>query len=430
VRVLLVNYRYFVSGGPERYMFGVSDLLERAGHEVVPFSIRYRQNRPSEWSSYFADPVGDDCEVYFRDERLSAGTIATGLRRSFYASDVHHRLSELLQVARPDVALVQHYLRKLSPSVLVALREAGVPIVVRLSDFAMVCPEAHLLRDGRVCRECLDHSLLRCVRHRCVQGSAGVSAVASLAMWYAAARRYFDLIDYFVAPSRIMKDSMIDGGFDGDRIVVVPTFVNSSTTGPSRTRHGQVAFVGRISPEKGLHVLIDACHRLLKLPGYEDVKLVVAGNGEGGYAAAVQARASTLPSHIHLLGELDETRVRALLSESAVSVVPSLWYENLPNVMLESLAVGTPVIASDLGSMRDALEGTGAGLLFRCGDSANLARVLGSVLGDAGRLHEMGSAAQRLAETRYSPQAHMAGLLRVLGLARRAGGVSGRPEGS
>ena len=73
-------------------------------------------------------------------------------------------------------------------------------------------------------------------------------------------------------------------------------------------------------------------------------------------------------------GHLDEAAVMELLQSSLVSVVPSLWYENMPNSMLESFACGTPVIASDLGSMHDMLCGTQAGLLFRPGDPAARAR--------------------------------------------------------
>ena len=78
-----------------------------------------------------------------------------------------------------------HYLRKLSPAVLAALHDGGVPIVVRFSDFAMVCPQAHLVRDDRVCERCVGHSLWPSVRYRCVQGSAAASAVNALSMTWA-----------------------------------------------------------------------------------------------------------------------------------------------------------------------------------------------------------------------------------------------------
>ena len=80
------------------------------------------------------------------------------------------------------MAYVLHYMRKLSPAVLTALHEAGVPTVVRFSDFAMVCPQAHLVRNDRICELCVRRGPWPSVPFRCVQGSLGASAVNAAAM--------------------------------------------------------------------------------------------------------------------------------------------------------------------------------------------------------------------------------------------------------
>ena len=103
-----------------------------------------------------------------------------------------------------------------------------------------------------------------------------------------------------------------------------------------------------------------------------------------------------------------------LLQSSLLSVVPSLWYENTPNSLLESLACGTPVIASDLGSMHDIMTGTGAGLLCRPGDADALAEALRQALSDAPALEAMGCRARELAGTRHSPETHADGLVELL----------------
>jgi glycosyltransferase involved in cell wall biosynthesis len=116
--------------------------------------------------------------------------------------------------------------------------------------------------------------------------------------------------------------------------------------------------------------------------------------------------------------------VRRLLSGAQLSVVPSLWYENLPNALLESLAAGTPVAASDLGSMAEVLRGTDAGFLFRPGDPGDLAKGLVSLLLRPDTLTRMSMSAVALAESRYSPERHLRGLLRVLETARETGANS------
>jgi glycosyltransferase involved in cell wall biosynthesis len=415
MRVLIVNYRYFESGGPERYMFGVTDLLEKAGHEVIPFSVRYARNRETPWSKHFVEPIAGEDEVYYNDHSWSIGTVRRGLQRAFYAPDVYASVSELVAASKPDVALVLHYLRKLSPSVLVALKRSGIPTVVRLSDFAMICPQAHLLRQGQICRSCLTHGLMSSVWYRCVQGSLGASAVTCASMWYAKWRGYFDLIDHFISPSETLRQQMIDGGYDGSRIQVLPTFVDSDRFGPvGEVRKRRIVYVGRLTPEKGASVLVDAYERLIRREGLADVELVVTGRCEDPYATELRSRATRVSSLVTFVGQVDADAIRELLSSSVVSVVPSVWYENVPNSMLESFAAGTPVVASDLGAMSEMLRSTEAGVLFRAGDPADLAAALELVLTQPDRWTRMSEAATALALNRYSPQAHLAGLLEIL----------------
>ena len=417
MKIVLINYRYFVSGGPERYMFALADLLEQAGHQVVPFSVGYALNRQTPWSPYFAAPIAGDDEVYFRNHTWSPRSVARGLQRAFYAPDVYENLRRLVDVAAPDVAFVQHYLRKLSPSVLVALKDAGVPIVVRLSDYGMVCPEAHLLRRGRVCRLCIERGLWSSITHRCVQDSYLVSAVACASLAFAKWRRYFDLVDYFVSPSATLRDEMVLAGYDPCRIVVLPTFVAADAQ-PLATRSRSIVYVGRISPEKGIDVLVDAYERMTRHPDLADIELIVAGEGGTAYSQRVVDRAQRTSPGIRFLGGIDGHAVRKLLASALISVVPSLSLENLPNALLESLAVGTPVIASDLGSMHEVLWNTGAGVLFPPGDSEKLAEHLTAALRSPDKLAEMGASARLLAKTRYEPQLHLKGLTDLLRMAQ------------
>lgn len=425
MRVLVVNYRYFVSGGPERYLFGLTRLLEEAGHEVVPFSVRYRENVASPWSRYFVRPIAGDDEVYFRQHSWSPVTVWRALERAFYSREVYVALRRLVEDTRPDVALVMHYLRKLSPAVLVALRDAGVPTVVRLSDFQMVCPEGHMTRDGRICEECVGHSLWPSVRYRCVHGSWGASLVNALAMGNARARHYFDAVDRFVAPSSVMREKMLEGGFGARRVVHLPTFVSSEPpAGVDRLR--RICYVGRIEPTKGVGDLIEAFEMLVRKPQFHDLELLIVGDDTTPEAQRLKYTIQRQRRRgVTFAGERDQADVMGLLSSSLASVIPSTWHENLPNTLLESLVCGTPVIGSGVSSIVEALQGTDAGELFRPGDPADLARVLADILNDEGRLTVMSAAARRLATERYAPASHLSALLHlfdeVLSQARAGG---------
>lgn len=411
MRVCLIHYRYFVSSGPERYMFGISDLLREQGHEVVPFSVRYRQNEPTPWARYFVPPIAGDDEIVFRQHSWSPASVRRALSRAFYSPEVYAALSALLRDARPDVALVLCYIRKLSPAVLTALHDHGVPIAVRFSDFAMVCPQPHMIRDDRVCELCVTRGLWPSVRYRCVQGSLGASAVNALAMTWGRRRGFFDLVDAFIAPSEIMRRKMIEGGLPAAKLHHLPTFVRAQTPRAFAARLRRIAFVGRVQPIKGLDVLLDALEIVRRRGAADDMQVVIAGDTATPAGDALRARLAARPlPGVTLAGQLDEQGVLELLQSSQLSVVPSLWYENTPNALLESLACGTPVLASDLGSLHDLLEGTGAGVLFPPGDASALAAALETTLTGAD-LPDMGRRAHALAVERHSPAVHLDALL-------------------
>ena len=414
MKICVVNYRYFVSSGPERYMFAVKALLEARGHEVVPFSVRYRQNEPSPWERYFVPPIAGDDQILFRQHSWSASSVRRALARAFYSREVYDALSAELRDARPDVAYVLHYMRKLSPAVLAALRDHGVPIVVRFSDFAMVCPQQHLVRDGRVCELCIGRRPWPSVRYRCVQGSLGASAVNLAAMEYARQRGFFDLVDTFVAPSEIMRQKMVEGGLPAAKIKTLATFVKPRPQRRCTLRKRRLCYVGRIDKVKGIEVLLDAVELLHRDGFARDVEVVIAGDASSPTGDAIRARLRERPiPGVTLPGQLDEDAVIELFESSLASVVPSLWYENMPNSLLESLSCGTPVIASDLGSMHDIIHDTGAGLLFPVGDAAALAEALKTALAEP-CAETMGERAEELVKERHDPDRHVDALIDLL----------------
>jgi len=428
VRVLLVNYRYFVSGGPERYLFGVTELLEQAGHEVVPFSVRYSLNEPTEWADYFVSPIGSEDELRFADHERSFKTSVKAVTRAFYSAEVYRATKRIIEAARPDVAYVLHYLRKMGPAVLSALKDAGVPTVVRFSDFGMICPNAHFLRDGAVCELCADGALMPSVKHRCVQGSLGASAVNALATRAHRMTRVFDSIDTFVCPTEIMATKMQAAGQFRSRFIVLPTFTTAPATAvsdaaPERPADGvrSVCYIGRLNPEKGVGVLIDAANALAEGMG-DRIRIDLVGTGPDAYAQSLRDRLTPEAARIvRFLGKLDKAGVEAVLRASDLSIVPSVWYENMPNSLLESWAVGTPVVASDIGSLHDMVAGSGAGELFETGSAESLALTVERLLAEPGRLVMMSERARALAATTYAPKTHLEGLVDVLEGARSRG---------
>jgi glycosyltransferase involved in cell wall biosynthesis len=418
MRILLANYRYFVSGGPERYMFNVSEELEARGHEVIPFSIDYERNVSSSYARYFVDPLGARDEVYLKDQRSTPKTVLKTLSRVFYAPDVELAVQKLVRETQPDVAYVLHYLRKLSPSLLVGLKRAGLPIVVRLSDYMMLCPEAHFLRDSLPCQLCMGGNLLPSIRYRCVKGSLAVSVVNAGATWVHRMRGYFDLIDIFVVTNPFMMRMMLSSGYPENRLRLIPTFVNTDVFHPvpPEDKEDFVAFVGRLEFIKGVHVLIEAVALLQQTR--PDVKWVfkLAGSGDDRYVESLKQRVETLgvDDVVQFVGRLDERALVDFIGRARLQVVPSLWYENLPNSLLESFACGTPVLASALGSLNDTVVDGMTGFHFMAGDSRDLAEKLAQIWDRSAELTIMSQHAREVAEVQYSSKVHLGALEKLL----------------
>ena len=414
MRILLTNYRYFVSGGPERYMFNVTDALAARGHEVIPFSVKYARNKPTPYASYFVEPIGRDDEVTFREQRFAPRTLWRTWARLFYAPDVEHAVSRLLSDTRPQVAYVLHYLRKLSPSLLVGLKKARLPIVIRLTDYTMLCPEEHCLRNETPCELCVRGDLRPSVRYRCVQHSTAASLLNMLASWYHRFRRYFDLIDVFVTTNNFMYDMMASAGFSKKRLRYIPTFVSGQLfrTVSDSAKDRYIVYAGRLEALKGLQVLVNAIGLLSRLRPDLRPWLKIVGSGDADYVALLKQRVQQegLQTSVDFVGELKSEELSGLLARAQLSVVPSLWYENLPNSILESYACGTPVLASDIGSLSGCVWNGETGYLFRPNDAQNLAERIAFCMDNPMQVAGMSRRARQVAETIYAPESHVAAL--------------------
>ena len=410
MRILLANYRYLVYGGPERYMFRVNDVLTGRGHQVFPFSIKYNQNMPSPFSKYFVHPLGREDEITFREHGLRITTIVRTLNRLFYAKDVERAVLKLAHDTKPEIAYILHYLRKLSPSLLVGLKKAGVPIVVRLSDYGMLCPEFHFLRNEAPCDLCRDGNIRPSVLNHCVQGSYVASFINYLATSFHRYRKYFDLIDVFVTTNEFMYEVMCAAHYPESRLRYIPTFIEDTIFNcrPDASKGDYIIFNGRVEYIKGVHILLDAYAMLRRKRPNLRTRLKILGNGDKSYIVALsdQVRKYGIEEFVQFLGFLDSSDVASNLRGARLSVVPSICYENLPNALLESMACGTPVLASNLGSLSNAVEDGKTGLLFEPLDCNDLADKLEFCLDRQELLCEMSSQAAKISKIKYSQAKH------------------------
>lgn len=408
MRILLANYRYFVSSGPERYLFNVKDLLESRSHEVIPFSVKYCNNLESNYSRYFVSPIGNDKQVYFSQQSKDIRTIYKTLSRNFYSKEVEKAVISLIDDRNPQISYVLKYLRKLSPSLLVGLKKRGIPIVVRISDYEMVCPQGHCTLNDNPCELCLNGNLINSIKNKCVKNSYIVSLVNYLSNSLHRYKKYYDLIDKYILTNRFMYNIMINAGYDKHKLVVIPTFTNIELFKHNKNiNRDYVFYSGRLEHLKGLHVLLKSIVILNK--SGTQIKLKVAGTGEKQYIDYCKSILSEggVSDCVDFLGMVDSEQLASLYDGAKLSIVPSLWYENLPNSILESYASGVPVVASSLGSLSDTIIENKTGKLFEANNPTDLASKLVLLLSNIEMLDQMSNYARAIAVKKYSPTAHI-----------------------
>jgi len=388
---------------------------------VLAIHNAYASDTPSGENLSFAAEVallrarGHDVGTYVRSNDEIAGLSARErLRlpwRAIHNAAAARDVAAAIRAHRPDVAHVQNTFPLISPAVLGACRSAGVPVVLALRNYRLICPAATCFRDGRVCEDCVGKAVAwPGLVHGCYHGSAAQTAgIAVLLAWHRLAGTWLRDVDVFVTPSAFARDRLAAGGLPGDRIAVKPNFLEEDPG--ERTAPGMGAvFVGRLAEEKGTDTLLEAWARL----GGQATLTVV---GDGPDRQRLESR--RVPG-VTFAGRLDRAGVLAAIKAAAVLIFPSRWYETFGRVTMEAFACGVPVIASQLGALAEAVEDGRTGLLFEPGDAAHLAERAAWLLGHPDEAAGMGRAARAAFLERYTADRNYALLTGLYDRARAA----------
>jgi len=415
MKLILVNYRYFISGGPERYLFNLKSLLEENKHIVIPFSVKHPKNVYSEFSSFFLSSIASsNSEVYFEDIKKDPLTIIKLFDRTFYSIEAMIKIKNLIRHTHPDIAYLLHFLRWISPSIVDSFRIFNIPVVARVSDFSYICPQGHLLRNGKICELCAKGNYWYSVKYRCLQNSSIISSINFFSTLLHNTMGMFEKIDAIVCPSRFTLEKLKEGGFPAGKLFHIPTFAKVHDYVPNYNVGDYILYFGRFSKEKGADVLIDSFIKLKGKQKFNSLKLVLLGyNFEREFNEVKGRILSEKIKDLVAIAGVEGEELKQVIRNSIFTIVPSIWYDNLPNSILESYASGKPVIASNLGSFPEIVEQDVTGLLFEPGNSDDLAHKMEYLLDNRDKIMEMGKKAREKVETEFSPQRHYDSLIKL-----------------
>ena len=373
LKILVAHNSYRQRGGEDAVVDAEVALLRSCGHEV----IEYRRDNTAIPSGY----------------RLGL------LRQTLWSQSVADEVSGMIHDVSPHLVHIHNTFPLLSPAIYWAAASAHVPVVQTLHNFRLLCAQATFLREGEVCEDCLGKLPWRGVLRKCYRNSA-VQSTALVAMLglHRTIGTYRNKVNRYIVLSQFSKRKFVEGGLPAQKISVKPNFVD--TPPPGKVRRAGGLYVGRLSPEKGLHVLVAA---LRALP---DLTLDVIGTGP-------QLSAFKGNSQIRLLGQQDSESVLQKMAESDFLVMPSICYEQFPRTLVEAFACGLPVIASRLGPLAELVEDGQTGLLFEAGSTRELAEKIGFAASNPNVMREMGRNARAEYEVKYTPQRNYQQLMEI-----------------
>jgi len=425
MRVIQVNKFHYVKGGAERYYLDLSDALRRRGVAVRHLAMEHPRNRPAQDGDAF---VG---EVDYRGSLNPLQKIRHGLR-SIHNREAARQAMATARGERPVVAHLHNIYHQLSPSVVLAFARAGVPMVQTLHDYKLVCPAYLLMTGGEICERCKGGRYYESVRHRCLLGSRGASLVGMTEAYVHRFLGTYGRIARFLCPRRFMLEKVASFGIERSRLIHLPYFLplGEYQPGAPRTRAAGeppvALYVGRLSREKGVATLVRAA---ASLPA-GTVRVRILGEGPIGDEVMALARASTSGAAVEFLGYQSGSRLHDTIRDADFVVVPSEWYENLPFAILETFALGRPVLGAAIGGIPELVRNGETGCQFESGNAESLARGLLWMCGQQADLGAMGKRARKVVEEDHAEAGHLDRLLEIYRELAPAPAAGARPAGA
>ena len=356
MKILLAHNFYQQPGGEDLTFYREKAFLESKGNIVIEYTVH-----------------NDDIKSIF--------PMNTALF-TFWNPKTFKEVSKIIKEQKPDLVHCHNTFPLISPSIFDAARKANIPIIQTLHNYRLICPNATLYRNERICEDCLNKAVpWPGVVHGCYRGSKlGSVVVAGLitsnrirGMWKRPKLKFIALTDF-------AKQKMVQGGIPSEKIFVKPNYL---TPDPGFTSaNGQYAlFVGRLSEDKGIDILLEAWKQPSAI-----VPIKIAGDGPlKDRVIAAQAYTDKLD----YIGRKRPEEIMDLYRAAAVLIIPSLWYEGLPQTLVEAYAVGTPVIAPRHGAFPELVIEGKTGFLFKSGNKEDLARCIHTAFTDLSRLEKM-----------------------------------------
>jgi len=369
MRICVVHNEYGRPSGEEMVVNNIACLLRERGHDVISFGRSSNEISNMFWGNIRAFFSG------------------------IYSWSSKRKMAELISKEKPDIIHVHNVYPLISPAVLSVCRRAGVPVIMTVHNYRLVCPNGLHLANGQVCEKCRGGREYWCVLGNCENNFFKSTGYAVRNYFARKLRLFRDNVDIFICLTEFQKARLIAEDFPADQCIVIFNMVDEPNEDSNYNLGDYVGFVGRISPEKGISTLLAAAKKLPDMP--------FKAAGEYDPASPFLKSAS---ANFQFCGYLRSNDIKDFYQRSRFVVLPSICFEGFPMMILDAMLRQKPVICSRIGALPEIVEDGITGLLFNPGDENDLAEKISYLWKRPQLCRTMGKAAREKVLQNYSKE--------------------------
>ncbi|MDR0866402.1 MAG: glycosyltransferase family 4 protein [Candidatus Symbiothrix sp.] len=367
MKILLIHNNYGIHSGEEAVVDRQIALFREMGHTVDV----YRKTTEGKRDTFIGE--------------------AKGFFTAFYSPSSVKDIKNILKTNRPDVVIIHNLYPYISPAILKPIKQAGVPIIMTVHNFRLICPTGLFMRDFRPCELCLEKgNEWSCIQYNCEHSRLKSIGYAGR-NWYARkTKAYLNHVDFYACITQFQIQKLIQAGYDPEKMVYMPNFIEKAKE-PDYSLGDYVAISGRLSREKGIDLILEVA---AKTP---HIKYVFAGSPR-----KEEPITTPIPKNCLFLGHIPINKLGDFYKNARFLLIASLCYEGFPMTIPEAAAYGKPTIGPAHAGFLEIIDDNKTGLLFKPGDSDDLFRKITSLWDNKMQCRKMGKNAYEKLKNTYT----------------------------
>ena len=374
-RVLMVHNFYQIGGGEHTVFENEVRLLREHGHEVITYTR-------------------DNAEINNSKMRKLLLPFTT-----VFSLKTYREVKKIIKSQKVDLVHCHNTFPLVSPSVYYAGWKCRVPVIQTVHNFRFICPNGVFFRNDVTCEDCLKNGLKCGINNACYRNSK-IQTIVLVNML-----RIHRFLGTYKKLYCIFLTDFNRGKFRGllgdmlDKQFTKPNFEYIDPPKEIEKRDGSFVFIGRLDKNKGIDFIVDNWGT--------DWELYIFGNGT---LEEYVKNACSKNNHLHYMGFQPQTVIWNYLGRATAMLFPTDLYEGFPMTLIESFALGTPVICSDIGNGADIVKKEKAGTAFKRRNIESLFEAIKEVVNN---FEQYSSNAKSAYEAHYTPESNYRQLMSI-----------------